>query len=159
MPVRCLSQAPNPRFLSALFVIYIYCPCLRRDWTRPLHYAQPGMSRHTFHASMSPKPSQVSNSRSAYAGPSSEYSLREGSFDSSLTPLPSEAKIQVYVELQKLKPEERGLYARGFSERPMTDEEAFPKDTLKAVVGEALVKKEMYYFVKLVNGQVFKVRS
>jgi hypothetical protein len=108
---------------------------------------------------MSPKPSQVSNSRSAYAGPSSEYLLREGSVDSLLTPLPSEANIQVYVELRKLRPEERELYARDFSERPMTDEEAFPKDTLKAVVGEALVKKQMYYFVKLVNGQVFKVRS
>lgn len=57
-----------------------------------------------------------------------------------------------YVELRSLTEEERSQYSSDISERPITYEEAFPEQEMLSIVGEV----QMYYFVKLSDGQAFR---
>lgn len=63
-----------------------------------------------------------------------------------------------YVELHTLSAEEKSLYATDLSERPISYEEAFPEHAIGGIIGELEVDKEQFYFVKLSDGQAFRVR-
>ncbi|KAI0094367.1 SNF2 family N-terminal domain-containing protein [Irpex rosettiformis] len=82
---------------------------------------------------------------------------RKVSAESSLlTSLTSIEEKSFYIELRTLSKAERSRYVTGLSERPISNEEAFPEDTMETIVGELTEGKEDYYYVRLVTGEVFR---
>ncbi|KAI0689886.1 SNF2 family N-terminal domain-containing protein [Cytidiella melzeri] len=82
---------------------------------------------------------------------------RTESIDASwLAPVPPANDMSVYIELRRLTKAERNLYESGFSERSVTDDEAFPEREMEAVIGEVQARTQKYYYVRLLNGQAFR---
>lgn len=80
---------------------------------------------------------------------------------SALTPEPATAtdsvESTVYVELRTLSAEEKSQYATDLSDSAITYEEAFPEREMQGIIGELKVDNALFYFVRLSDGQAFRV--
>ena len=92
--------------------------------------------------------------------PSLSRGLSAVTESSLLTSLPNNVdndEQPFYVDVRRLSQDEKRRYVTDWSERPVTDEEAFPADMLEAVVGESTEDGVDYYYVRLEGGMVFRV--
>ena len=102
------------------------------------------------------EPLDVDMTQEGRSSPSGQAATEELSRLTSLSL--TDKKIQPYVEVKILTPEEKAKYATDLAERLITSDEEFPEEHMERVIGEYSSGSELYYFVMMTSGIAFKVR-